>query len=195
MRGEFCGQAALSLALRPTAHMHPTQSREERGRDLSIPTALEAPVKNLLHATTQSNRPTPKYLQDDVVVFSVEDALPDSLQPDGKLPLWRNREIWGRVMGTAHLTSGQYGYAVRRGDEHEPFYRIKCEKWVSVATKGLGGMCGEYSAEIASAQEVFDERFKLDKAEEGGFLPPFPTPPPPPHAPTAPTAPTTPQPT
>ena len=123
-----------------------------------------------LHATTQSNRPTPKYLQDDVVVFSVEDALPDSLQPDAKLPLWRNREIWGRVMGTAHLTSGQYGYAVRRGDEHEPFYRVQCEKWVSVAVKGLGGVCGEYSAEIVAAQEVFDERFKLDKAEEGACV-------------------------
>jgi|MDSY01.1.fsa_nt_gb hypothetical protein len=109
---------------------------EALGRDLSRPHALEAPKKNFLHATSKSNRPVPKYVEGDVVVFDVEDFLPSEAAPAAKLPPWRNREIWGRVMGTAHPRHGQYGHAVRDGDEHEPHYRVACERWVKVGPPG-----------------------------------------------------------
>ena len=51
----------------------------------------------------------------------------ETLQPDEKLPLWRNREIWGRVMGTAHVRSGAYGHAIRRGEAwFEPSGCVGC---------------------------------------------------------------------
>ena len=80
----------------------------------------------------------PKYVEGDVVVFDVEDFLPSEAAPAAKLPPWRNREIWGRVMGTAHPRHGQYGHAVRDGDEHEPHYRVACERWVKVGPRRVG---------------------------------------------------------
>ena len=102
------------------------------GRDLSKPSAVEAPLINFLNATSKSNRPVPKFIEGDIVVFDVEDQLPSEVQSGTRLPPWRNREIWGRIMGTSHPRQGQYGHAVRDGDEHEPHYRVRCERWVKV---------------------------------------------------------------
>lgn len=159
--GDSSGAVLSSASNNIPSHAMTEDHWQELGRDLNVPRALEAPPKNILHATTRSNLSGPKYLHGEVVVFSVEDALPDQLQQGAALPLWRNREIWGRVVGEAHRTHGQYGHAVRRGDAHEPQYRVKCEHWVLVDP------CHDYSFETAQAIEVHEERSALDRRVEG----------------------------
>jgi len=140
---------------------------EELGRDLRKPSAVEAPKKNPINATSRSNRPLQKFTEGDIVVFDVEDQLPTDIQGHARLPPWRNREIWGRVMGTAHPRLGQYGHAIRDGDEHEPFYRIQCLRWVNVSsTVGEGGHCNVYAAEMSAADDVFEQRHLLDRKKE-----------------------------
>jgi hypothetical protein len=140
---------------------------EELGRDLRQPTAVEAPKKNPINATSRSNRPIQKFTDGDIVVFDVEDQLPSEIQGHSRLPPWRNREIWGRVMGTAHPRLGQYGHAVRDGDEHEPYYRVRCMRWVSVSSEvGEGGMCNVYATEMVAADDIFEQRHLLDRKKE-----------------------------
>lgn len=149
-----------------------TEDRWERlGRNLRNSSAVEAPKKNPINATSRSNRPNPKFGEGDIVVFDVEDQLPTEVQGRGRLPPWRNREIWGRVMGTAHPRMGQYGHAVRDGDEHEPWYRVQCMRWVKVesrpSARGSGmGHCNAYAVEIAAADLVFEERHIFDRKKD-----------------------------
>ena len=142
---------------------------EALGRDLRKPSAVEAPKKNPIAMVSRSNRPHAKFEENDVVVFDCEDQLPTEVTGRARLPPWRNREIWGRVMGTAHPRHGQYGHAVRDGDEHEPWYRVECMRWVKVESgrDGSGmGRCNAYAVEMQAADNLFEERHLLDRKKE-----------------------------
>lgn len=89
--GDSSGAVLSSASNNIPSHLMTEDAWEELGRDVTVPQALEAPPKNILHGTTRSNLSAPKYLEGEVVVFSVEDALPDQLQQGSALPLWRNR--------------------------------------------------------------------------------------------------------
>jgi hypothetical protein len=65
------------------------------GRDLRHPSATEAPKINPINGTSRSNRSSPKFCDNDVVVFDVEDYLPEEVSEDDlprslKSPLTRN---------------------------------------------------------------------------------------------------------
>jgi hypothetical protein len=52
------------------------------GRDLRHPSATEAPKINPINGTSRSNRSSPKFCDNDVVVFDVEDYLPVEVSED-----------------------------------------------------------------------------------------------------------------
>ena len=56
------------------------------------------------------------------VNISLRYSSSSQVQGQARLPPWRGREIWGCVMGTPHPRLGQYGMALRDGDEHEPWW-------------------------------------------------------------------------
>lgn len=139
---------------------------ERLGRDLSQPCAVEAPKRNPINPNSRSNRASPKFNEGDVVVFDVEDILPNEIQGHARIPLWRSREIWGTVLGTPHPRLGRYGHAVREGDEHEPHYRVRCQRWISVNTRAEGGLCRVYASEMATADELYETNHKQERQRE-----------------------------
>ncbi|CAM9655343.1 unnamed protein product [Chrysoparadoxa australica] len=117
-------------------------------RDLSVPSALEAPKINLAGSAAARNNSALCHQMGDLVVFEARaaDCLPDGIpdlegpnQPvessgSGAPAKWREKELYGWVLSLPRTRQAEWGAAnIRGGESHELYCRVQIEGYATGA--------------------------------------------------------------